>query len=93
MATVMLAPKRNKLGHNVQREGVTCAEASRWFADYQPDECEVRAAVLQFVRKISGYRNPSQVNTAAFDAAVDEIAAVSRTLLSSLTQRLSVARP
>jgi len=91
MATVMLEQKRNKLGHSVQREGVTCAEASRWFADYQPDESEVRAAALQFVRKISGYRHPSQVNTAAFDAAVDEIAAVSRTLLSSLTQRPSAA--
>ncbi|MEE3004185.1 MAG: DUF2277 family protein [Chloroflexota bacterium] len=45
------------------------------------------------MRKISGYRHPSQVNTAAFDAAVDEIAAVSRTLLSSLTQRPSAARP
>jgi hypothetical protein len=62
-------------------------------ADNQPDENEVRAAALQFVRKISGYRHPSQVNTAAFEAAVDEITAVSRTLLSSLTKRPSVARP
>ena len=54
-----------------------------------PDESEVRAAALQFVRKISGYRHPSQANTAAFEAAVDEIAAVSRTLLSSLQQRTS----
>ncbi len=56
-------------------------------ADSQPDESEVRAAALQFVRKISGYRHPSQVNTAVFEAAVEEIAAVSRTLLASLTQR------
>jgi hypothetical protein len=61
-------------------------------AESQPDESEVRAAALQFVRKISGYRHPSQVNTVAFEAAVDEIAAVSRTLLSSLQQRTSAAR-
>ena len=44
-------------------------------ADSQPDESEVRAAALQFVRKISGYRHPSQVNTAVFEAAVEEITA------------------
>ncbi len=58
-------------------------------ADSQPDESEVRAAALQFVRKISGYRHPSQVNTAVFEAAVEEITVVSRTLLASLTQRPS----
>ncbi len=46
---------------------------------------EVRAAALQFVRKISGYRAPSQKNAPAFDAAVDEIAAASRRLLDSIT--------
>ena len=56
-------------------------------ADSQPDESEVRAAALQFVRKISGYRHPSQVNTAVFEDAVEEITAVSRTLLASLRQR------
>ena len=45
---------------------------------------EIRAAALQFVRKISGYRAPSRVNTAAFERAVDDIASVSRTLLDSL---------
>ena len=62
-------------------------------ADSQPDESEVRAAALQFVRKISGYRHPSQVNTAVFEAAVEEITAVSRTLLASLTQRTLAVRP
>jgi hypothetical protein len=62
-------------------------------AESQPDESEVRAAALQFVRKISGYRHPSQVNTAAFESAVDEITAISRTLLGTLQQRASVARP
>jgi hypothetical protein len=50
-----------------------------------PDE--VRAAALQFVRKVSGYRVPSQRNTQAFDAAVAEIADASRRLLESLATR------
>ena len=45
---------------------------------------EVRGAALQFVRKISGYRKPSQANEAAFAAAVDEIAAISWRLLGEL---------
>jgi hypothetical protein len=45
---------------------------------------EVRAAALQFVRKISGYRAPSRANQPAFDAAVDEIAAASQRLLDGL---------
>ncbi len=47
-------------------------------------EDEVRAAALQFVRKVSGFNKPSKANEAAFEAAVDEIAAVCRTLLISL---------
>jgi hypothetical protein len=45
---------------------------------------EIRAASLQFVRKVSGFNKPSKVNEAAFLAAVDEVAAVSRDLLTSL---------
>lgn len=45
---------------------------------------EVYAASLQFVRKLSGFNKPSHANEAAFLAAVDEIAAVSRKLLHSL---------
>ena len=45
---------------------------------------EVRAAALQFVRKVSGYRAPSRANEDAFNAAVDDIAEASRRLLSSL---------
>jgi hypothetical protein len=45
---------------------------------------EIRAASLQFVRKVSGFATPSQANDAAFHAAVDEVAAAARTLLSSL---------
>lgn len=45
---------------------------------------EIRAASLQFVRKVSGYNTPSKANEAAFQAAVDEISNASRTLLSAL---------
>jgi len=47
-------------------------------------EEEIRAASLQFVRKVSGFNRPSTANEAAFLAAVDEIAAVSGALLGSL---------
>jgi hypothetical protein len=47
-------------------------------------EEEVRAASLQFVRKLSGFNKPSKANEPAFFAAVDQVAAVSRNLLSSL---------
>jgi hypothetical protein len=47
-------------------------------------EEEVRAASLQFVRKVSGFTKPSKANEAAFARAVDEIAAVSARLLGSL---------
>ena len=45
---------------------------------------EIRAASLQFVRKLSGFARPSKVNMLAFAAAVDEIAATSKKLLESL---------
>jgi len=45
---------------------------------------EVRAASVQFVRKISGFNKPSKANEAAFASAIDEVAAVSMRLLSSL---------
>ena len=61
-------------------------------SDRLATEEEIRAAALQFVRKISGYRAPSRVNTAAFDLAVDEIALVSRTLLDSLRTARPSAR-
>ena len=45
---------------------------------------EIHAAALQFVRKVSGFNKPSKANEAAFAAAVDTIAAISRGLLDSL---------
>jgi hypothetical protein len=46
---------------------------------------EIHAASLQFVRKISGFHQPSQVNRAAFDRAVEQVARVSRKLLDELS--------
>ena len=46
---------------------------------------EVRAASLQFVRKLSGFAKPSRANEAAFEAAIDEIAAAAQRLLDGLT--------
>ena len=45
---------------------------------------EIRAASLQFVRKISGFQKPSKANEAAFHAAIDEVAAASTRLLRSM---------
>jgi hypothetical protein len=56
-------------------------------------DAEVREAALQFVRKISGYRHPSQVNAEAFEKAVDEIGAISQELLRSLVNRPARSRP
>jgi hypothetical protein len=47
-------------------------------------EDEVRAASLQFVRKITGFNKPSKANEGAFQAAVDEVAAISMRVLRSL---------
>jgi len=46
---------------------------------------EIRAASLQFVRKLTGFNKPSQANQAAFDRAVEEVAAAARTLFTSLS--------
>jgi hypothetical protein len=45
---------------------------------------DTRAAALQYVRKISGYRKPSKANEATFEAAVDEITAATERLLANL---------
>lgn len=58
----------------------------RTLYNYDPpvSEEEIRAAALQFVRKISGFNRPSKANEAAFSAAVDDIARISGQLLGSL---------
>jgi hypothetical protein len=47
-------------------------------------EEEIKAASLQFVRKLSGFHEPSKVNEAAFNEAIEEVAAVAQTLLNTL---------
>jgi hypothetical protein len=53
-------------------------------ADRPATDEEVRAAALQFVRKVSGYRSPSRANRAAFDACVEAVATASRLMLDGL---------
>ncbi len=48
-------------------------------------DAEIRAASLQFVRKLSGFNTPSQANTEAFERAVEEVSDVATRLLESLT--------
>ena len=48
---------------------------------------EIRAASLQFVRKVSGFRSPSKVNQEAFNQAVEETTAITQRLLASLTTK------
>jgi hypothetical protein len=59
----------------------------RTLYNYEPSatEDEVRAAALQYVRKISGFTKPSQANAEAFERAVDAVAAVSTQLLGDLS--------
>ena len=47
-------------------------------------EEEIRAAALQFVRKLSGFNAPSKANAAAFERAIDEVAEAARTLIGAL---------
>jgi hypothetical protein len=58
----------------------------RTLYNFQPpaNDEEVRAAALQYVRKISGFARPSQANAEAFERAVDTVAAVSAELLETL---------
>ena len=57
-----------------------------------PTEEDVRAAALQYVRKISGFRAPSRTNAEAFERAVDAVAAATRELLDHLEVRGAAAR-
>jgi hypothetical protein len=52
-----------------------------------PTEEELHAAALQFVRKVSGFRKPSRANEAAFNRAVEDIAAATKDLLQQLVVR------
>lgn len=61
----------------------------RTLFNYAPKatEGEIRAAALQYVRKVSGFTRPAQTNQAVFDQAVEQIAAITTSLLDALVTR------
>jgi hypothetical protein len=58
------------------------------YPDRPPTDEELELAALQYVRKVTGYRKPSQVNEKAFDAAIADIAMATRKLFDELIVRL-----
>jgi hypothetical protein len=60
-------------------------------AEIPATEEEIRAAALQFIRKVSGYRKPSKANQAAFDQAVEEVTQVTQRLLDDLSTHFAHA--
>lgn len=59
-------------------------------AEIPATEEEIRAAALQFVRKVSGYRKPSKINQASFDQAVEEVTQATQKLLGDLKMQTSM---
>ena len=74
------------MGGSVAVGGQSMCRNIRPLFNFEPpaSEDEIRASALQFVRKVSGYSKPSQVNRIAFDQAVDEISEVTQRLLDAL---------
>ena len=72
--------------HARRKERKTMCRNIRTLFNFEPPatEIEIRDAALQFVRKISGFTVPSRANEAAFDRAVEDVAAAARSLISSL---------
>jgi hypothetical protein len=71
----------------LDKEGKIMCRNIKVLFNFEPpatDE-EIKAAALQYVRKVSGFHSPSKVNEAAFNKAIDEIAKVTSVLFSSLT--------
>ena len=58
-----------------------------------PTDDEIRAASLQFVRKVSGFHKPASTNQAVFDEGVEEIALATRRMLDRLTVRTRTSKP
>jgi hypothetical protein len=71
--------------HTRQKEQTMCRNIKTLF-NFEPPATgdEIRAASLQFVRKLSGFNSPSQANQAAFDKAIAEVAAAATALIASL---------
>jgi hypothetical protein len=78
-------------GNFTVRAWVMCRNIRTLF-NFEPPatEAEIRAASLQFVRKLSGFNAPSKINQAAFDRAIEEVAAAATTLIGSL---VTTAKP
>jgi hypothetical protein len=78
-------------GNLTVRAWVMCRNIRTLF-NFEPPatEAEIRAASLQFVRKLSGFNAPSKINQAAFDRAIEEVAAAATTLIGSL---ITTAKP
>jgi hypothetical protein len=76
----------DKLGSRRPSTGEAMCRNIRPLFNFEPPatDDEIRAAALQFVRKISGYTHPSHANAAAFDRAVDDVARAARALIASL---------
>jgi hypothetical protein len=74
-----------RYGNFTVRAWVMCRNIRTLF-NFEPPatEAEIRAASLQFVRKLSGFNAPSKTNQAAFDRALEEVAAAATTLIRSL---------
>jgi hypothetical protein len=62
------------------------------YADHQPTDEEIQAAALQFVRKVTGYRQPSRANQVAFEKAVAEITRSTKVLLKSIGKATDMRR-
>lgn len=67
-------------------EVTTVCRSIKTLFNFEPPatEQEIRAASLQFVRKLSGFNSPSRANQAAFDRAVEEVATAARVLIDAL---------
>src|ERR687898_1996039 len=81
-----LHPTRARARLSIRQGATRVCRNIRTLFNFEPPatEDEIRAASLQFVRKISGFSKPSRANQDAFDAAVDDIASISRRLLLAL---------
>ena len=79
-------PARYKGRLAVRTEAMAVCRSIKTLFNFAPPatEEEIRAAALQFVRKLSGFNSPSRINHAAFDRAVDEVAAAARALIDAL---------
>lgn len=72
--------------HGINNKGIRMCRNIKILYNFDPpvtDE-EIRAAAMQYVRKVSGYNKPSQANETAFNAAIDAVAAATADLIASL---------